>query len=187
MYIATADSSLLNQNQMIQAVARAASNPAAFKPIYDEFFPRIYRYCLRRIGSVDEAEDITSLVFTRALVGLASYRGGSFAAWLFRIAHNVVVNYLRSRKTTVTLEEADHQSSRDDVLDHLLEAEKEQQIIRLVAGLPDEQRELLMLRMGAGLSAREIGQVVGKSEGAVRVAIHRTIQQLRAAAKEMTE
>ncbi len=187
MYNATADSSLLSQNQMVHAVARATSNPAAFKPIYDEFFPRIYRYCLRRIGSAQEAEDMTSLVFTRALAGLASYRGGSFAAWLFRIAHNVVVNHLRSRKFTLTLEEANQQPRRDEMLDHLVEAEEEQELSRLISELPDDSRELLTLRLAGGLSAKEIGQVVGKSEGAVRVAIHRTIQQLRAATKEMTE
>lgn len=187
MYNATADSSLHSPNHTVQTVARAMSDPAAFKSIYDEFFPRIYHYCLRRIGSAQEAEDLTSVVFTRALTGLAGYRGGSFAAWLFRIAHNVVANHLRGRKMALPLEEADHLSSHDDVLEHLLEDEIEQQINRLVAGLPDEQRELITLRISGGLSAKEIGQVVGKSEGAVRVAIHRTIQQLRTAAKEIIE
>jgi RNA polymerase sigma-70 factor (ECF subfamily) len=73
------------------------------------------------------------------------------------------------------------------MLGQLVEAEERQQMQRLVAALPEEQRELIALRVTGGLSAKEIGQVVGKSEGAVRVAIHRTLQQLRAAAKEMTQ
>jgi RNA polymerase sigma-70 factor (ECF subfamily) len=187
MFEIIAGEPLLQQDEWMQAVARARANPAAFKPIYEEFFPRIYRYCLRRVESAQEAEDLTSLIFTRAIAALGGYRGGSFAAWLFRIAHNVIVNHLRGRHITVPLEDAERGSARDEMLGHLMEEEETQAIRRLVAKLPEEQRELIALRITGGLSAKEIGQVVGKSEGAVRVAIHRTLQQLRAAAKEMIQ
>jgi RNA polymerase sigma-70 factor (ECF subfamily) len=77
-------------------------------------------------------------------------------------------------------------ATEDGTLGHLIEAEERQQIARLIAELPEEQRELLALRMAGGLSAKEIGLVIGKNEGAVRVAIHRTIQQLRSALREET-
>jgi RNA polymerase sigma-70 factor (ECF subfamily) len=177
---------LPQQTEMVQAVARASANPAQFKPIYDEYFPRIYRYCVRRARSSEDAEDLASLIFSRALAGLESYRGGSFPAWLFRIAHNSVANYWRDFHGTVALEQAESAATEDGTLGRLIEAEERQQIARLMAALPEDQRELLALRMAGGLSAKEIGQVIGKSEGAVRVAIHRTIQHLRSALREET-
>ncbi len=168
-------------DQGIQALERARRNPAAFKPIYEEYFPRIYRYCLRRVNRPQEAEDLTSQIFTRALTSLPSYRGGSFAAWLFRIAHNTVANHWRDQRVTVPLEEIEGLGEGDETLGRMVDDEERQRVLGLVAALPDEQRELLALRISGGLSAREIGQVIGKSEGAVRVMIHRTVQQLRTA------
>ena len=165
-------------------IRRAGADPAAFQPIYEEYFPRIYHYCLRRVSLVQEAEDLTSQIFTRALTNLRSYRGGSFAAWLFRIAHNVVVNHLSRRRIHVPLEEIESNAVADEMLGHLMNAEERQHMARLVAMLPDEQREVIVLKIVGGLSAKEIGQVVNKSEGAVRVAIHRIVQQLRDAWKE---
>lgn len=187
MFDITAGEPLLQQDEWMKAVTRARTNPAAFKPIYEEFFPRIYRYCLRRVGSAQEAEDLTSSIFTRAIAALGGYRGGSFAAWLFRIAHNVIANYLRGRRITLPIETVEGSPARDEMLGHLVEEEEAQMFLRLVANLPEEQRELIALRVNGGLSAKEIGQVIGKSEGAVRVAIHRTLQQLRVAAKEMIQ
>jgi len=77
MYGMTARYSSLDEREVTQAIEQALTDPAAFKPIYEEYFPRVYRYCLRRVGRPQEAEDLTSVTFTRALVGLASYRGGS--------------------------------------------------------------------------------------------------------------
>lgn len=171
--------------QVGQTVERARSNPAAFEPLYREYFPRIYRYCLRRVSCPQEAEDLTSLVFTRALANLSTFRGDSFAAWLFRIAHNAVVNHLRSRRPTVPLEQAAAAAhSGETLLAGLLNAEEREQVARRIATLPDDQRELLTLKVAGGLSAKEIGQVVGKSETAVRMALSRIVQRLRAALAE---
>lgn len=168
-----------------QFLLQARTNPADFAPLYEHYFTRIYGYCLRRIGQAEEAEDLTSLIFTRALSGLPTYRGGSFAAWLFRIAHNTVINYIRDRRARVSLEAmsfawADELSKPDDqAIEHLLQTEERQRIAKLVAALPEDQRELLTLRIVGELSAKEVGAVLGKSEGAVRVAFHRIVQQLR--------
>jgi RNA polymerase sigma-70 factor (ECF subfamily) len=169
------------------ALEQSASTPAAFKPVYEAYFLRVYRYCLKRIGNIEEAEDITSLVFTRALTHIASFRGGSFPAWLFRIAHNVLANHFRDQRGTIPLERVEQIGRDDDPLEKLETNEERQHIMRLVATLSEEQRNLLALKITARLSAKEIGVVIGKSEGAVRVAIHRVIQQLRATWDEEEE
>lgn len=171
-----------SMKEIAQTVERACANPAAFEPLYAEYFPRIYRYCLRRVSCPQEAEDLTSLVFTRALASLSTFRGSSFAAWLFRIAHNAVANHLRSRRPAIPLEGiAEISESGDEMLERLMNAEEREAVARLIAALPEEQRELLALKVTGGLSAKEIGQVVGKSETAVRMAISRIVQHLRAA------
>ncbi len=177
----TARPVLSEDKEMTEAVKRALANPAAFRPIYESYFRRIYHYCLRRVRSPQEAEDLTSLIFTRALAGLGSYRGGSFAAWHFRIAHNTVLNHIRSRRMTLPLEDAETLSDSEPVSDNLIKAEEREHMDRLVSSLPEEQRELITLKAVGGLSAKEIGEVMGKSEGAVRVAIHRIVRQLRTA------
>lgn len=165
----------------------ARADPARFAPIYERYFPRVYRYCLRRVDRPEDAEDLTGLVFTRALAGLPEYRGGSVAAWLFRIAHNVVANELRDRRPHASLDgaaatlAADLSDPDEPALTLLLREEERQRIARLLAQLPENQRELLALKMAGELTAKEIGAVLGRSEGAVRVALHRIVQQLRAA------
>lgn len=166
---------------------QARDDPAGFAPLYEQYFPGIYRYCIRRVGSREEAEDLTSLIFTRALAGLNSYRGGPVAAWLFTIAHNAVANHYRDRRATASLDDparpfdGEEPGIGDNTLARIVDEEEGARVAGLIAGLPEEQRNLLSLRIAGGLSAKEIGAVLGKSESAVRVAIHRTIQELRTA------
>ncbi len=182
MYETTTRQRDLHLEKELPFLTHASATPADLQPIYEQYFPRIYKYCLRRVGSVQEAEDLTSLIFSRALNALPGYRGGSMAAWLFRIAHNVVVNHFKSRRVTIPLDEVQADAEpAEELVDHLVRAEERQQLRRLVAQLPDEQQEMLALKLTGGLSAKEIGQVIGKSEGAVRIAIFRIVQQLREA------
>lgn len=176
-----------------RVLAQARESPAAFAPLYERYFPRIYAYCLRRVGRPEEAEDLASVVFTRALGGLGGYRGGSVAAWLFRIAHNAVANHLRGRRPQVSLDAAgtalaDTLAAEDDQpLQRVVDAEERAQLARLIDALPEQQREILALTVAGGLSAREVGAVLGKSEGAVWTALHRATQRLRAAHRRASE
>jgi RNA polymerase sigma-70 factor (ECF subfamily) len=168
------------------------TNPAAFAPLYEHYFARVYGYCLRRIGQPEEAEDVTSQIFTRVLGNLSSYRGGSFAAWLFRIAHNTVLNYLRDRRPRISLDSMeilpeDLARHGDKALERLVQSEERRHIAKLIAALPEDQRELLALRIVGELSAKEVGAVLGKSEGAVRVALHRIVRQLRQSYQQTEE
>lgn len=163
-------------------MAAARVDLSRFAPLYDHYFPRIYAYCLRRVESEEAAEDLTSIIFTRALTGLQDYRDGSVAAWLFRIAHNAVANHYRARRPQVSFEgtELDLPADEDEPLHDLLQEEQHQVIHGLVSQLPNDQQELLALKIAGGLTAEEIGTVLGKSAGAVRVELHRIIKRLRA-------
>lgn len=172
---ATAPPDTPGDEARLMSLARA--HPEAFAPLYERYFPRVYAYCLRRVNDPHEAEDLCSQVFTRALTGLHSYRGGLVSAWLFRIAHNVVVNHYRARRTVVALDEFD--VADDSAGDHFEQIETSRLVNGLVAALPDEQRDLLALTVDAGLTSEEAGAALGKSAGAVRVQLHRIVKHLR--------
>lgn len=182
----------INQNDSDRA-APSDTGPLDFDLLYENYAERIYRYCLRRVGQPQEAEDLASLVFTRAWAALATYRGGSEAAWLFRIAHNAVANHLRGRKPQVSLEallttggaSADFLAGPgEEMLDNLIGREDRAELAALVEKLKPDQRELLALSVAGGLTAREVGEVLGKSEAAVWMAFHRLVKRLRAALSE---
>ncbi len=153
-----------------------------FAPIYERYAKRVYAYCLRRVGDPHEADDLTSTIFTRALTGLVSYRGGGVAAWLFTIARHTVINHHKQcgRHPAADLSAAevlpDPAPPPDQVVIETLESAA---IRALVAQLPDEQQELIWLKVSGGLTAEEIGTVIGKRPGTVRTALSRIISTLR--------
>jgi len=174
-------------------VAQARADAAQFAPLYARYFPRIYRYCLRRVASPMEAEDLTSAIFTSALAGLGGYRGGSFAAWLFQIAHHAVISHRRTRDTAhstllaLVASTPYAPDAEEEAMARLVAVEQHTLLTRAITTLSEEQQEVLALKLSGRLTAREIGAVLGKSEGAVRVALHRLIQQLRIACQPMGE
>lgn len=163
--------------QEVQTMFAAQADPQAFAPLYEHYFERIYAYCRRRANSDQEAEDLCSQVFIRVLSGIHTYNGGMVAAWLFRVAHNVIVNHYRGKHPIISLDgiEIPHEADEDPV-----EHADDQRVIReLVSALPDDKRTLLSLALDGGLTSQEIGEILQKSAGAVRVELHRTIQSLR--------
>jgi RNA polymerase sigma-70 factor (ECF subfamily) len=156
-----------------------------FAPIYEQYFDRVYAYCLRRTDSTQEAEDLCSLVFSRALGGLGSYRGGVVAAWLFQIAHNTVIKHYRARRVVTALDDIEELEAESD-FEAVDDLEIWRTLSQLVATLPDDQRELLALMLDAELSSEEVGTIVGKSAGAVRVQFHRLLKQLREGYAQMS-
>ena len=170
-----------------ELMKQAREDRAMFAHLYNRYFAAVYKYCLRRVNSKEDAEDLTSLVFTRALTGLGDYKGGSVPAWLFKIAHNAIANHYRDRKYAISVDDpsvADaHQlaATDEDGLTRVLHQEEVAYVRGLVSRLPEEQRELLALRITAGMSAKDAGVILGKSESAIRVALHRIKNTLRAA------
>jgi len=155
----------------------------AFGQLYEANFDKIYRYVVLRIGNEAEAEDMTQQVFVKALQSISSFRwmGAPFSAWLFRIAHNQVVDYLRkkTKRATVSLDES---LSHDD--NPQLAAERKLDIEQLIAAtkhLTKAQREVICLRFASELSTAQVAKVMGKSEGAIKALQHSAIVALRKA------
>lgn len=167
-----------------EVVERARSGDReALGELYDHFFPRVYHYVLARTGNPAEAEDITEDIFVRMLSGIGRFqwRQAPFAAWLFRIARNQLVSYLRRngvrRNETRLLE-----SVVDTTPDPFTQVEIKlsfDEVFEASRVLPNAQREVIWLRFAAGLSVRDTARVLGKREGNVKVLQHHAIVRLR--------
>jgi len=168
-------------------VARAKSNPDAFGTLYERYARKIYNYLYYRTGNTHDAEDLTARVFQRALANLGGYtsRGLPFSAWLYRIAHNLVANWHRDRgrQQTLPLHEAvrqDWQALRSEAPEAQAEVNEDQaRLLAAIRRLPAERQQLIILKFVEQYSNAEIGQVMSRTEGAVKSLYHRTLLALR--------
>ncbi|HEY4685915.1 MAG TPA: sigma-70 family RNA polymerase sigma factor [Dehalococcoidia bacterium] len=154
----------------------------AFAALYDRHVVRIYRHIYYLVSDSREAEDLTAQTFLKAWEAIGRYkeRGAPFVAWLLRIAHNLTVSYLRSKREHSSLDESfvDQKLNRNP--EEALERSSEQRSVReAVLRLRDEQRQVIMLRFVEELDYREVASVIGKSIPAVRVIQHRALGNLR--------
>jgi RNA polymerase sigma-70 factor (ECF subfamily) len=163
-------------------VVAAQAEPAAFGALYRRYLDRVYGYAFYLLGDHHDAEDVTERTFLAALSAIGSFRntGASFRSWLFRIAHNQVANALRSRgrRAASPLDAEDHPSSLLDPAASAGANDEARELRRALDSLGPDRRQVLVLRFVDGLTAREIGAVVGRSEGAVRVLQHRALREL---------
>jgi RNA polymerase sigma-70 factor, ECF subfamily len=169
----------------VEAVVRdaRAGNRHALGRLYDTYRDRVARFAAGRLGDTEKAEDVTSETFESMCRNLGSYREGTdFEAWLFTIAHRRVADHFRrrSRRREVELDET-VQPAVGGPEEALLAAERRAEVAGAFRRLRPDQQEVLALRVLGGLSAAQVGEVLGKSEGAVRVAQHRALVSLRAA------
>jgi RNA polymerase sigma-70 factor, ECF subfamily len=163
-------------------VRAAQRDRAAFGPLYRRYLDRVYGYCFYLLGDHHDAEDVTERTFIAALAAIDGYRdeGATFRAWLFRIAHNQLANALRARhrQRTASLDAVAEPMSHVDPAGLVGRAEDARALRHALDQLADDRRQVIVLRFADGLSAREIGAVLGRSEGAVRVLQHRALRQL---------
>ncbi|HEY8922379.1 MAG TPA: RNA polymerase sigma factor [Candidatus Limnocylindria bacterium] len=164
-------------------VLAAQSDRAAFEVLYRRYLDRVYGYAFYQLRDHHDAEDATERTFLAALKALPEYRdeGATFRAWLFRIAHNTIINARRSRfrRHTEPLPDGlDRIAPNSDPAGLVVEADEARRVLRAVAELPDDRRQVVLLRFVDGLSSREIGQVMDRSEGAARVLLHRALRDL---------
>jgi RNA polymerase sigma-70 factor (ECF subfamily) len=156
----------------------------AFGLLYERYVGRIFNYVYYRTGNHHDAEDLTARVFFRAIRSIGSYqdRGLPLSAWLYRIAHNLVANWHRdrSRRPEILLDEGllpFHETEHPEAV--LLKNEEQERLLRIIQKLPPERQQLLILKFVEHLSNAEIGQIIGRTEGAVKSLYHRTLLSLR--------
>lgn len=172
----------------------AKADPQAFGILFDRYYSPIFGYVLRRVGKWNDAQDITSEVFLKALKSLWRYRwrGIAFSSWLYRIATNEVGMYFRKAgRAPLSLDQLMVESgfdpaSRDDLLAEKLEAERQLERHREfllarshIATLPLKYQDVITLRFFERKSIKEIAEIVGKKEGTVKSLISRALQRLR--------
>lgn len=171
-------------------VRLAQADPRAFAPLYEHYEPKVYHYCLRRLSEREAAKDATATVFTKAIAALPRFRpdprrpGSTFRAWLFTIAHNVMIDTRRRHRGHASIDRegnpwamtlVDPSVSLEDQAIHNDDARRVQM---LLAHLPERQRTIVELRL-AGLSGAEIAATLGLTQSAVKSAQFRAYGTLR--------
>lgn len=151
--------------------------------LYEAYRDRIYAYLLHRTGSPPDAEDLTQRVFSQALTALERHdpAAGSAGGWLFTITHNLLANYhrTRARRPSARLEAAANAADPTLTLEGIEAREDAHAVRRAMARLSAERQHLILLKYTVGLSNAEIGGVLGKTEGAVKSLLRRTLAALR--------
>ena len=157
----------------------------AFAELYEAYFDRIYRYVAVRIRNETEAEDLTQQVFMKLLQSISSYqsRGVPFSAWLYRIAHNLVIDFYRqqSKKATLDIEGLPLPAGEEDPQNMMEKRYNVEEIKKATRQLTEAQQEVLALRFTSELSIAECAGIMGKSEGAIKALQHAAVQALRKA------
>jgi RNA polymerase sigma-70 factor, ECF subfamily len=167
-----------SERRMIEAAQR---DPACFAQLYENNFERVYAFIARRIHDRDQAQDLTADVFHSALKNLARFewRGAPFAAWLYRIAANLISDQ-GNRATRLEAVELREIPEHDPSIDtDFAEIEQRARLFKLVEELPSDQRQVITMRFAAQRSIAEIAKDMGRSEGAIKQLQFRGLQSLR--------
>ncbi len=170
-------------------LARASQGDRdAFGMLYERYVERIFNYIYYRTGNMDDAEDLTARVFQRAMNHIVNYtdRGVPFSAWLYRIAHNLVANWHRdrARRQEIPITETPILARDPHPEASLVHNQEQEALLKLIRDLPSERQTLLILKFVEHLSNAEIGEIMGRSEGAVKSLYHRTLTALREQVEE---
>jgi RNA polymerase sigma-70 factor (ECF subfamily) len=166
-----------------QLVERAKRDADAFGELYDHYFGQIYRFVYSRLRDQEAAEDVTSEVFFKALRAIGRYKpsGHPFSAWLYQISVNAIADHYRAKRPTSNLDDAIGVADpAQPVADRVAQKDEAARVWAAIDSLPDQQRTAISLKLGEDLKLADIGIVMGKSEGAIKLLIHRGMIGLRA-------
>ena len=163
-------------------VRAAQVDRQAFGTLYRRYLQPVYGYAFYLLGDHHDAEDVTERTFLAALAGIGGFRdtGSTFRSWLFRIAHNQLANALRSRRRHrwPSIDAMPEPADPVDPSARLSAGDEARRLRQALDRLAPDRRQVLVLRVIDGLSARETGEVLGRSEGAVRVLQHRALREM---------
>ncbi len=184
----------MDLNEERELVRQAQKSPDAFAGLYDQYYPKIFGYVLRRTANLETAQDITSETFLKALKKLWQFqwRNISFSPWIYKIATNEVNQYFRKAeyKKSVSLEELQEQGfellSPHDPESELIEAQEKLkqhldflEIQERIVRLPAKYQEVIALRFFEKRQIKEIAEILGKREGTIKSLLHRAVEKLR--------
>ena len=177
----TNDLSKLDERKLVEL---AKTDKDAFGELYSRYLDRIFNYILYRTGNREDAEDLAARTFQRALKHIPNYedKGLPFSAWLYRIARNLVANHHRDngRRQMISLDEVGHLQEGGGSPERVVQmVENEETLLNAIRRLPSDRQELLLLKFLDRMPNTEIGDVLGRSEGAIKSLYHRTLQSLR--------
>ncbi|HTY40084.1 MAG TPA: sigma-70 family RNA polymerase sigma factor [Candidatus Paceibacterota bacterium] len=169
------------EKQLIESAVRGEAS--AFGRLYDHYQPMIYRFVLVKTSRREEAEDLTHQIFVNAWQNIGRYRemGFPFSSWLYRIARNQIVDFYRSQKRTVSIDDVDPEyfavtGEATLAVETKLEMER---ALSAVRSLKADYQDVILMRFVEDLSLKEVAEALGKSEGAVKLVQHRALQKLR--------
>jgi RNA polymerase sigma-70 factor (ECF subfamily) len=156
-----------------------AGEESALAQVYDIYARPVYRYHYSRVGNAADAEDLTSQTFMAVLEALPRYQHrGRFTAWMFQIARNKAMDHFRRNHKLSDLSESLADTVQASALEAVYQKESFARLKALMRMLNDDERELLRLRYTAGLSFVQIGQLLGRTEDAVRKSVRRILDRL---------
>jgi RNA polymerase sigma-70 factor (ECF subfamily) len=158
----------------------AAGDIESFGELYGIYLDRIYRYVFYQVRNKATAEDLTEEVFLKAWEGIGKFKwkGPPFQAWLYRIARNHIIDYFRTKRQQVPLDEeltADDKEPEQEAGDK----QTQRMLSRAIFSLPQQQRQIILLKFIEGLENCEIAQILRKSQGAIRITQMRALEALR--------
>lgn len=171
----------LDDKELVQL---AKEDKEAFGELYERYMPKIYNYIYYRTSNQHDAEDLTARVFFRAMSHIGNYvdKGVPFQAWLYRIAHNLVANWHRDqgRRKVIALDDYVAHTLKSEAPDRLAEElEEQEKLMAAIRQLPEDRQQLLLLKFIDQLSNAEIGEIMDRTEGAIKSLYHRTLLSLR--------
>jgi RNA polymerase sigma factor (sigma-70 family) len=173
---------LLTRAEIIEKVGLSAAE--VFAELYEEYLPKVYRYISYRIRDEHTAEDLTSVVFEKALTKFKSYSSdkAKFSTWIFTIARNTLIDHYRvsSKEKTVQLEEAVNQISSSVSPEDESDRAEEMLILKsCLAELSHTEQEIISLKFGSEMTNRQIARMLSLGESNVGIILYRAVRKLR--------
>ncbi len=160
-------------------------NMERFGELYDEYLDKIYRFVYYRTLHKQTAEDITQEVFFKTLRSMSSINPSmKFSSWLYKVAYNTVVDFYRSKKATVDINELSDLADDTDIARDIDRREALKKVVEYLEKLPSVQRDIVMMRVWDEMPYREIADVIGKDEGNCKVIFSRALAKLREVAPQ---
>lgn len=178
------------EKEIKKLVKRAKNGESdSFGLIYDYYLSRIYRFVFLKVTNKEEAEDITQQVFMKAWEALPKFEseGSPFVGWLFRIARNTVIDFYRTKKSNLSLDEGIgiNDFLEDSPEDIFFKNQERTEVMKSLELLTEEQKEVVILRFVEGFSYREISKITNKNQASLRIMQHRAIKKLKEVFKNL--